>query len=294
VVSLDNSPEYEALSYVWGDSSDRREIEVKGKALPVTLSLAMAIQHLRLEPKGNVTASLSSKMNRDFMYFRDLPGIGTAFESYPAPSRVLWVDALCINQADMVEKTAQVPKIGVIYQKAVSVVCWMGPKSNTSDRALQIQKRLFKMKMKPGPAEFDAPFDPMNWGAFYNDHDDSTTTWLSMAIRDLSVDDLDALVRFFERPWCTRVWIIQEITLAQKAIALIGDETIPFQFLVTFYTENIWIPITKIPVPNANYYGSVSLKLSWALTDRRKALFDALTRPQMMNSFSTYLSSRHT
>lgn len=63
---IDSLPEYEALSYVWGDVNDIHEIICNGSLLTVTASLYSALQHLR--------------------------------HLYEA--RKMWIDALCINQSN--------------------------------------------------------------------------------------------------------------------------------------------------------------------------------------------------
>jgi hypothetical protein len=65
--SLEDIPPYEALSYTSGDLRDKRDISMNGHTFPTTLSLQIALQHLR-------------KQNDE---------------------RTLWVDALCINQQNL-------------------------------------------------------------------------------------------------------------------------------------------------------------------------------------------------
>jgi hypothetical protein len=38
----------------------------------------------------------------------------------------IWIDALCINQSDNVEKAIQVPLMGSIYTNARQVIVWLG------------------------------------------------------------------------------------------------------------------------------------------------------------------------
>src|SRR5271170_2412568 len=64
--SLDDHPPYEALSYVWGDPSITGQIQCNGAACPVTTNLATALRYLRLRDR----------------------------------ERIMWVDAICINQQD--------------------------------------------------------------------------------------------------------------------------------------------------------------------------------------------------
>ncbi|KAG4442480.1 hypothetical protein IFR05_002032 [Cadophora sp. M221] len=92
--SLDDedTPAYEALSYVWGETSDPQNIELNWVTFPVTANLYMALQFLRI----------------------------------PSGIRILWVDAICINQDDVEERNNQVSLMGSIYSSAWRVLCWLG------------------------------------------------------------------------------------------------------------------------------------------------------------------------
>jgi Heterokaryon incompatibility protein (HET) len=87
---------YEALSYVWGSSDKPEHIFVDGKVLAITASLYTALHHLR---------------DRIF-------------------PRVLWIDAVCINQGeneDNKEKAQQIQIMPRIYSQANRVLVWLGP-----------------------------------------------------------------------------------------------------------------------------------------------------------------------
>jgi hypothetical protein len=64
---LDDMQEYEAISYVWGDTNIGRTITCNGYAFEVTANLFLALQRFRK----------------------------------PDHPRFLWVDAICINQQDL-------------------------------------------------------------------------------------------------------------------------------------------------------------------------------------------------
>ncbi|KAL7620927.1 hypothetical protein AAE478_008238 [Parahypoxylon ruwenzoriense] len=81
---------YEALSYTWGAPIFSHPIRINGIEFFVTENLDSALRHLRL-------ASIK---------------------------RYLWVDALCINQFDVKEKSIQVGRMFSIYKKARRVVAW--------------------------------------------------------------------------------------------------------------------------------------------------------------------------
>lgn len=85
--------QYEALSYVWGSITGDRRVYCDGKLLYVTSNCESALRYLRLKKR----------------------------------SRILWIDALCINQSSNTEKIRQVPMMGDIYESAVRVLLWLGP-----------------------------------------------------------------------------------------------------------------------------------------------------------------------
>ena len=102
IVSLHDAREYEALSYTWGDPKTTHAILFEGKAFPVTANLHSALQHLRLKEKP----------------------------------RHVWIDALCIDQLNNKEKSAQVQLMGDIYRRASRVLAWLGKAEDDSDLAM--------------------------------------------------------------------------------------------------------------------------------------------------------------
>ncbi|KAH7123335.1 heterokaryon incompatibility protein-domain-containing protein [Dactylonectria estremocensis] len=93
VVELgEHPPPYEALSYCWGDKKQLREISCNGEPFQATENLFLALAHLRND-------------NTD---------------------RVLWIDAICINQTNLKERKSQVLVMGKIYSEATKVVIWLG------------------------------------------------------------------------------------------------------------------------------------------------------------------------
>jgi hypothetical protein len=91
---LEHAPDYEALSYVWGDANNRTPIQCNGKTLRVTANLAAALRRIR----------------------------------YPDPnrSRFIWVDAICINQGNDREKSHHVAFMNHVYRDAKRVLIFTG------------------------------------------------------------------------------------------------------------------------------------------------------------------------
>ena len=99
-----NSHPYEALSYVWGSEDKKRPIYIGANnggseddkrpiynELHVTENLHAALRHLR----------------------------------HCSMERILWIDAICINQANSAEKMRQVQSMAKIYAKASRVIVWL-------------------------------------------------------------------------------------------------------------------------------------------------------------------------
>ena len=89
--ALDNS-KYEALSYRWVSDWAEYAIFLSGQTFWVNFDLDFALQHLR----------------------------------HTINQRILWVDAICINQGDDLEKGVQIEQMGRVYSQALRVVVWPG------------------------------------------------------------------------------------------------------------------------------------------------------------------------
>ncbi|KAK4449786.1 heterokaryon incompatibility protein-domain-containing protein [Podospora aff. communis PSN243] len=104
-VALDDKPSFDALSYVWGNASDTIPIQVNSSPFHTTKNLVAALRRLR--------SSVDTK--------------------------TLWVDAICINQADNQEKMEQVKMMADIYKAATSVRIFLG-ESGVLDHASQAEQ----------------------------------------------------------------------------------------------------------------------------------------------------------
>ncbi|OZJ04814.1 hypothetical protein BZG36_02357 [Bifiguratus adelaidae] len=91
VVSPNDKPVYEALSYVWGNPHDTVPIRLDGRIFQVTINLRKALRRLRR-----------------------------------SKTRTLWVDAICINQSDINERNQQVSIMHDIYESTVEVQIYLG------------------------------------------------------------------------------------------------------------------------------------------------------------------------
>jgi hypothetical protein len=219
-------PEYEALSYTWGEERSPLSVKVKShglkrKFIEVTQNLATALIYLR----------------------------------HKSDARVLWIDALCINQEDMEERSSQVARMADIYRLAHRVVVWLGPESD-KDRS---SEALSTLRGIGSQIEVDWVLSEMR---ATNEGDSS---WADTNIPlILDKKKLNSLLMVFNRPWFERLWVQQEIALAnENAVLICGHDAITRRH----FTNALYcIRLTNIEV-------DWDLKVSELFRDRRELIY---------------------
>lgn len=235
--SLDSLPIYQTLSYVWGDHTITLPIMLHGYQFQVTTNLFAALRRLRCE----------------------------------SVERVIWIDALCINQEDLDERSQQVAMMGDIYRQCSSVIAWLGdgprlkPTSPTglampppglgimtdpSKSKQQVIDTAKDMRTIEGAMSVIQPY--LNAGDFSKDVEQSLPipnpvvrdileafVVLFQAAKGLHVRDVDrylssdnqALHHIVSAPYWTRVWVIQEVILPPVATVYFGPVGVPLDIL---------------------------------------------------------------
>ncbi|KAI1063726.1 hypothetical protein LB506_005659 [Fusarium annulatum] len=176
-VTFSKQLRFAALSYVWGDAADRVNINIDGVEVPVSTSLAHALKEVRGYWRYEFP-------DRDQSKFR------------------IWVDAVCINQADTAERTEQVKLMGDIYSSADLVLGWLG--SEQSDKILTAVTTIMVLNRAFRAAKWDVDnLMDLKWlrSCGLTKEPECDKFWASL-------DDLALL------PYWRRVWILQENVLA--------------------------------------------------------------------------------
>lgn len=191
---LDGGPDYEALSYTWGDlNASRSMIHVDGHAVDITLNLEAALRRLRWETE-----------NRD-----------------------LWVDALCINQADDKEKSQQVRQMGLVYSRTTQAIVWLGDYAENDDpgydrkdpeiTALTRDEVSLAFRLVEFTASGQhAPGDN-------EEHEDTGQPKMSADVMTVAAPALQKLMQVSR--W-RRIWTVQEFILPKQAILVYGTQHI--------------------------------------------------------------------
>ncbi|KAI9148395.1 Hps1-dma1 cluster oxidoreductase toxD [Paramyrothecium foliicola] len=175
--SLLSLPTYDALSYCWGGQTLSKTIVCNGKSLAITENLFDALYH-----------------------FRDSVKVTT-----------LWADAICINQDDLEEKNEQVPLMNRIYSQANKVKVWLGLTAEDMTPTADLISRLLTLATTYAE-KLKVPLEEV--------YDFESPVWFQVLDELTTKADLVAqwapLVRLLQRPWFTRVWVIQEVVLAHE------------------------------------------------------------------------------
>lgn len=166
--SLLDAPYYEALSYVWGNYQDQLSLLINGSVVQIHKGLFDAIHTLR-----------SSKVDR-----------------------LLWADAISINQADYAEKVHQIGFMNQIYQMAERVPVYLGRPSEETKQGMKILRYFMDM---------NETSDRPPW------------SYTPLSEVERSVADI------LNRPWFQRVWTVQEATLAQRMTLVCGDHQVSWR-----------------------------------------------------------------
>jgi hypothetical protein len=168
-----NTPLFEALSYTWAD--------------PLT---------------GDAKLSQPIYVGPDFdilLVTRNCAAALQQFRKYE--DRLLWVDAVCINQADGQERGSQVALMRDIYSVASRVLIYLGPGDDETDIA---------MRHILDPA---LPHEPWAANTIYT----------------------NAMRRLIHQPYFTRAWVVQEVQLAHKATVTCGSYTVHWTIFCEFF-----------------------------------------------------------
>lgn len=110
VVDLTDCPTFTALSYAWGDGQGKkRAITCNDTSIPITANCFNALHSICRVASTTLDGTNTSK---------EIP---------------IWVDAICINQADDADKASQIPLMLDIYTWAHTTYIWLGPGNEASD-----------------------------------------------------------------------------------------------------------------------------------------------------------------
>ncbi|PVH73632.1 HET-domain-containing protein [Cadophora sp. DSE1049] len=183
---VDSLPKYEALSYCWGSPEKPCSIDFDGGSIFITQSLYSALVRLRRRHR----------------------------------SRLIWADALCINQDDNLEKNQQIMLMPHIYSSAFRTLAYLGDEADNSDAALRLHEKI-------GETSFSALQEKY-----------VTIEFLEAAgLPPYQDPQWLALQTFWRRPWFRRAWVLQEFILGKDIVIMCGRKKMSWKKFIGATTK---------------------------------------------------------
>lgn len=195
VISLDERHErpFCALSYSWGGHYMlRRVISANGQAYFVSVTVFNALRALR--------------------HVRDV--------------RRIWIDFICINQRDEIEKQHQLYLMGSIYSMADTVFVWLGNSTADTEQAFDFIREVAEIAEER-----------------------------VSELRPRTESQLKAVQKLLLHRWWSRVWIVPEVTRGNRVIVRCGQFQLPWEILSAFLLRSNRILGAQIPSRLINYCG---------------------------------------
>ncbi|KAK0672599.1 heterokaryon incompatibility protein-domain-containing protein [Cercophora samala] len=176
----DGAIPYEAISYVWGSPERERQVLINGTLFGVTRNLYQILCSLQLEDED----------------------------------RIVWVDAICIDQTNEVERGHQVQHMGDVYKQAVRVIYWLGSPTYMTNWCLHslrlLQEETKDLEIKAWTKE--------RWMIAWKSLKSGSRHRPALACKGLE--------ELLDRPWFRRVWILQEVANSQSAVISCGKTSV--------------------------------------------------------------------
>jgi hypothetical protein len=164
--------DFAALSYVWGEEK-RQMIFLNGTPLPVTKNLEISLR----------TLAINGEFQGDYK---------------------IWIDAICINQDDEVERASQVRKMREVYGGAWAVISWLGNNN--------------------GRADVKDAFQLLRTLASLPEDEQELTKLLIQRPGLVREEGFFALHELMKRPYWSRLWVIQEVVMGASFTVLRCDD----------------------------------------------------------------------
>ncbi|KAJ3453794.1 hypothetical protein MRS44_018426 [Fusarium solani] len=183
--------EFSALSYAWGYPLPRKRIICSGRAVEIGPSLHNALVNIR------------SRQYR----------------------RLIWADALCINQNDTDERASQVRLMGEIYSAAATTVIWLGTESDSVRRAFEFLRK------------FDLVYSRKSTSLPVGDTRTPHKAEVELITAAFAPDPLSAardIGTLLQQSWFSRKWILQELAKSPSPILVAGTKRLHWKFLASW------------------------------------------------------------
>jgi hypothetical protein len=241
-VNLDDKPDFKALSYTWGQAVVPYG-EGLGSTMPSIAPLSFRVSDVyptalfkSVEEDHRKSRGPVTKLDKDEVYSIKIgPNLSEFLLCYleqhfrlfaREPVWDLWIDAICIDQKNALEKAIQIGLMGEIYASAGKVLIWLGKESKDMDTFLWMNTVVLSA-LKFMSFHFPTQQAFIEWASqWYPEDPNFWQRHASISPRGGSwIECWMAYFRFYcSRRWFSRAWVVQEATLAQNVEITFGKE----------------------------------------------------------------------
>ena len=210
--SLSACPPYNTLSYTWADPEPFQypktvvftkiaqcyPVKCGGGLILVTRNLRNALRSLQNVPTLATSRTDINKITNMHLY---------------------WIDAICINQEDIQERSRQIPLMGRIYGQAQCTIVWLGERDFYTELAMRVLRKIAGDQISSD-------------SLFQLNGDRLLTNTKFEGFHSLSDDETVALGMLLTRKWFSRTWVLQEVVLSPTVMTLWGPVNFSFTLLL--------------------------------------------------------------
>ncbi|KAF8866141.1 hypothetical protein BDZ45DRAFT_333428 [Acephala macrosclerotiorum] len=221
---------YTALSYHWGQDEPQNQI--------------------RMHPEADGRSDLQQKTpSLPFGIFYVQDNLNAALRQFRDTEHdvIVWVDIICINQGNRLEKMAQAARMHKIYKEANNVCVWLGTGTAQTKDTFQFLRDILDLQT------------------------------LDRIIEKKETEKWMLVINLMKKPWFSRFWVIQELALAKRAYVRWGEELMEWlnfaDAIALFMTK--YDSIKEILKTPDTQYSSSHTDAMVAQPPRWKALVDA-------------------
>ncbi|KAJ4139766.1 hypothetical protein NW768_001110 [Fusarium equiseti] len=129
--------------------------------------------------------------------------------------RPMWIDAICIDEANVGERESHRSLIGQLYQRAKSLIAWVGVQNGDTTLAIQAMTRILR-------ADGKAVDDVMSDEAAFVNH--------KMPYEY----EKPAIIKLLRRSWFERDDLMHEVAFGRAISVYCGTDSIPFSYIMEF------------------------------------------------------------
>ncbi|KAM3536112.1 hypothetical protein MY4038_000578 [Beauveria bassiana] len=198
-------------------------------------------------------------------------------------SKPIWIDAICVNQHDLLERNIQVSMMTQIYGQAQSVIIWLG--GFDSEASTELYHSL------PTILSSSVECFKRSWEAWHRRRRRGESDEDDQEVRNgtiLSSDSISIVLEFVRRSYFHRIWVLQEVALARDVRIMFGGDDLPWAALFQVFQSAIdfeYVAMNYNTTLVKYRYGDMGT-LAWSLADvrlhsRRTKLEDTIVTTQL-------------